>query len=191
MFFCTAIFYAFNNQIDNKKMNIILLGYMASGKSLIGKKLAEALHYNYIDLDAYIESEEQNSVSELFDKKGELFFRKVEHKHLNTLLDTSEKTVISLGGGTPCYYNTMALLKANENFKTIYLRVSIPELVNRLKTEKEQRPIIAHIETEELLTEFIGKHLFERSNFYNQADVIIDANENPEAIIEAILLKLF
>ncbi|WP_452598982.1 shikimate kinase [Pontimicrobium sp. MEBiC01747] len=172
-------------------MNIILLGYMASGKSLIGKKLAEALHYNYIDLDAYIESEEQNSVSELFDKKGELFFRKVEHKHLNTLLDTSEKTVISLGGGTPCYYNTMALLKANENFKTIYLRVSIPELVNRLKTEKEQRPIIAHIETEELLTEFIGKHLFERSNFYNQADVTIDANENPEAIIEAILLKLF
>jgi len=172
-------------------MNIILLGYMASGKSLIGKKLAKTLNYNYIDLDAYIESEEQSSVSELFEKKGELFFRKEEHKHLNTLLNTSEKTILSLGGGTPCYYNTMTLLKTNENFKTIYLRVSIPELVSRLKSEKAKRPLIAHIKTDELLTEFIGKHLFERSNFYNQAEVIINANENPEAIVEAILLQLF
>lgn len=172
-------------------MNIILLGYMASGKSLIGKKLAETLNYNYIDLDAFIEAEEELAISELFKQKGELYFRKVEHKYLNKLLKSSEKTVLSLGGGTPCYYDTMSLLKAQDNFKTIYLRVSIPELVNRLKLEKNKRPLISHIETDDLLAEFIGKHLFERANFYNQSDIVINANTTPEAIIESILLELF
>ena len=96
---------------------------MASGKSLIGKKLAETLNYNYIDLDAFIELEEQQTISELFKQKGEIYFRKIEHKHLNTLLNSSEKTILSLGGGTPCYYDTMSLLKAQDDFKTIYLRV--------------------------------------------------------------------
>lgn len=171
-------------------MNIILLGYMASGKSLIGQKLAKVLNYDCIDLDAFIEFKEKSSVKNVFKDKGELYFRKVEHQHLKTLLKSSENTIIALGGGTPCYYDTMSLLKGKENFKTIYLRVSIPELVRRLNTEKAKRPLIAHIKTDQLLAEFIGKHLFERGHFYNQAELIIDANPESEIIVEDILQKL-
>ncbi len=172
-------------------MNIVLLGYMASGKSFIGKKLAETLKYDRIDLDDFIESQEKCSVKELFEQKGEIYFRKVEHLHLKTLLKNKQKTIISLGGGTPCYYDNMTLLTEDESIKTIYLKVAIPELVRRLKNEKSQRPLIAHIETDELLTEFIGKHLFERSSFYNEAEFVIDANADVSEIIEDILLKLF
>lgn len=164
---------------------------MASGKSFIGKKLAKTLKYDCIDLDDFIESQEKCSIKELFEQKGEIYFRKVEQIHLKTLLKDKESTIISLGGGTPCYYDTMNMLKEDKNVKTIYLRVAIPELVRRLKTEKAKRPLISHLETDELLTEFIGKHLFERSNFYNQAELVIDANADGNEIIEDILLKLF
>lgn len=172
-------------------MNIILLGYMASGKSLIGQKLAKILNYKYVDLDDFIEEKEKMSVKKNFKENGELYFRRVEHQYLKMLLNNSEQTIIALGGGTPCYYDTMSLLKEKANFKTIYLKVAISELVNRLKIEKFKRPLIAHIETEELLTEFIGKHLFERNPYYSQSDITIDANPDSNIVVESILTKLF
>lgn len=166
-------------------MIIILMGYMASGKSTYGKILSNKLNYSFIDLDDYIEEKESLSVSRIFKTKGEIYFRKKETEYLNALLKNETNLILSLGGGTPCYGNNMdAILKA-ENVVSVYLKASIKTLINNLKDEKSQRPLIADIKTNELLAEFIGKHLFERAYFYNQADKIVDTdNKSVEDIIK-------
>ncbi|WP_372753430.1 shikimate kinase [Mariniflexile sp.] len=168
------------------------MGYMASGKSTIGRILAKQLNYKFLDLDDYIEENEKATVSNIFQAKGEVYFRKKETQYLNQLLESESNLVLSLGGGTPCYSNNMDLILNTVNAKSVYLKASIPTLIDRLKNEKSKRPLIAHIETDELLAEFIGKHLFERSQFYSQANVIISTdNFNEAQIIEEITNKLF
>lgn len=164
---------------------------MASGKSNVGIKLANKLSYNFIDLDDYIEKKEGLTVKELFKSKGELYFRKAEKRYLLELIEKREKSIIALGGGTPCYYNTMDALIKNEFVETIYLKVSLNELVKRVTNETEQRPLISHLSTKSELTEFIGKHLFERAHYYNKAKHIINADGSIVNIIENIISKLF
>lgn len=171
-------------------MNVILIGYMASGKSSVGKILASKLKYEFIDLDDYIEKMEQKSVSTIFKLKGEIYFRKLEAEHLKTILETKDNIVLSLGGGTPCYGNNMELVLSDSNSKSVFLKTGIPTLVERLENEKSKRPLIAHIETNELLTEFIGKHLFERSQFYNLAEekIVTDGKRETEIVEELLQL---
>uniref|UniRef100_UPI0040480EFE shikimate kinase n=1 Tax=Mariniflexile sp. TaxID=1979402 RepID=UPI0040480EFE len=173
-------------------MILVLVGYMASGKSAIGRVLANKLNYRFIDLDDFIEESENSTVSDLFKLKGELHFRKLETHYLNELLHSQNNLVLALGGGTPCYGNNMDLILNADHVKSIYLKASIPTLIGRLKNEKSKRPLIAHIETEELLAEFIGKHLFERSQFYSLAQVTITTDHKSEKdIIEELVFKLF
>ena len=146
---------------------IVLVGYMASGKSTIGKHLAKELGINFIDLDDAISLEVGLTVPELFKKKGELFFRKMETKVLNQLLQDTGNLVIATGGGTPCYGNNMEDILAH-TANTFYLKLTIPSLLERVKKEKGQRPLVAQINDEDL-PEFIGKHLFERNAFYAKA----------------------
>lgn len=165
---------------------------MASGKSTLGKILATKLNYSFIDLDDYIEEEEKSSVSDIFKTKGEIYFRGKETDYLKDILSSKNKLVLSLGGGTPCYSGNMQVIKDAENATSIYLNASITTLVERLKTEKSKRPLIAHLKTGELLTEFIGKHLFERTQFYSQAEVTISTdNKNEKDIIEELICELF
>ncbi len=149
------------------------MGYMASGKSTIGKRLAKKLEYNFVDLDDLIEAKEQASVSEVFKEKGEIYFRKQEAIYLRELLQTKENIILSVGGGTPCYSGNMDAILNAANTKSIYLKASIPTLIAKLMKKKATRPLIAHIETEEAMGEFIGKHLFERAQYYNQANIKI------------------
>lgn len=173
-------------------MNIVLLGYMASGKSTIGSLLANSINFEFIDLDDYIENKEGISVSEIFETKGEIYFRKAEHNCLKEILSMRNKYVLSLGGGTPCYASNMDLIKSFENTISLYLKASINELVKRLIKEKEERPLVARFNNEDELTEFIGKHLFERNHFYNQSDsnIIIDG-KSKEKVLEELLFKLY
>ncbi|MFD1162411.1 MULTISPECIES: shikimate kinase [Hwangdonia] len=173
-------------------MIVVLIGYMASGKSTFGRILAKKLSYDFIDLDDYIEERENTTISDIFKLKGEIYFRKKETQYLTDILQTKKKLILSLGGGTPCYGNNMETVLNSKDVVSIYLKATIPTLVNRLKNEKAKRPLIAHIETDDLLAEFIGKHLFERAPFYGQADKIISTdNKTEKEIIEAILLELF
>lgn len=173
-------------------MNVILIGYMASGKSSVGRILANKLHYEFIDLDDYIEEKEQSSVADIFKSKGEIYFRKLETVYLKAILENKDNVVLSLGGGTPCYGNNMEVILNDSNSKSIYLQTGIPTLVNRLKNETSKRPLIAHIETDDMLTEFIGKHLFERSQYYNLAEIKITTDNKSEAsIVEELLMQLF
>jgi len=171
-------------------MKIVLLGYMASGKSTIGKILAEKMQISFIDLDAYIEEKEKMSVSDVFKEKGEIYFRKQEHVYLKELLDKKEDFVLSLGGGTPCYAGNMNVLLSYEDVTSIYLKTSIQTVVERLVNEKSQRPLVARLDKDEL-AEFVAKHLFERSYYYNQAThkLVVDNKDVSETVedLQALL----
>jgi len=138
-------------------MKIIVLGYMASGKSTISKKLANKLEINSLDLDTYIAKKEGNTIEEIFKNKGEVYFRKQENKYLNELLNNPNNFVLALGGGTPCYANNIELIAKKST--SIYLKANLNTLLKRLRVEKANRPLISNLNDEELL-EFIAKHLF-------------------------------
>lgn len=154
---------------------IILLGYMGCGKSTIAKTLSKIIRMPFVDLDEYIEKKTNLSINAIFEKHGEIYFRKVEHEAFLELLNSSETMIIGLGGGTPCYANNHELLKG-ENVVSIYLKASIDTLFNRLSANKSKRPLIAHKNDEEM-KEFIAMHLFERSFYYNQAQYKVNVDD--------------
>jgi len=173
-------------------MIVVLIGYMASGKTSLGKKLAEKLNYNFIDLDDFIENKENLSVSEVFKTKGEIYFRKQESFYLKELLQSKNNIVLAVGGGTPCYSGNMDYILNAENVNSIYLKASLATLANKLIKKKAKRPLIAHIQNKEEMTEFIGKHLFERVQFYNQAEIHVTIdNKTKDDVVEDIILELF
>ena len=162
---------------------------MASGKTTIGKMLSESLQLPFYDLDFIIEQELKTTINEIFEQKGELFFRKKEREVLEVFLNNTNNYVLALGGGTPCYYDNFNLYQ-NDNIKSFYLKTSVTTIIERLKTQKNTRPIVANLNDEEL-TEFVAKHLFERNYFYNQVQTIITVdNKNEEEIVSEILSKL-
>lgn len=169
-------------------MIIVLIGYMGSGKSSIGRKLSKKSGYKLIDLDDYIVDKENASVKEIFETKGEIYFRKKEEEYLQELLKTKEDIILSLGGGTPCFGNNMDYILSTKNAKSFYLKGSIPKLTDKLFLKKSTRPLIANIQTKEKLAEFIGKHLFERSPFYSQSEynIITDGKTKKEVALEII-----
>jgi len=165
-------------------MKIILVGYMGAGKSQIAHLLSQKLNIKAVDLDEVIEKTTQLSVDAIFKSKGEIYFRKLERQLFLELIDSNENMVISLGGGTPCYANNHEILKA-ENVVSIYLKASVSTLYHRLSAEKMNRPLLATFEGDELL-EFIAKHLFDRSFYYNHAmhKVTVDAKSVEEIVSE-------
>ncbi|MDG1953640.1 MAG: shikimate kinase [Polaribacter sp.] len=170
-------------------MKVILLGYMGSGKSTIGKYVSDKINITFIDLDTYIEEKENMSISNIFSSKGEIYFRKQEGVYLKEILDSELNYVLALGGGTPCYGNNMQEI-INSGSKSIYLKGSIPFLAERLKIGKYRRPLIANLNDEQLV-EYIGKHLFERAPFYEESNykVRID-NKTIEEIYCDIAMQL-
>jgi shikimate kinase len=146
---------------------------MASGKSTVGVVLAKKLQLEFIDLDSFIEKNEQLTISEIFNKKGEIYFRVKEGEYLKQLLALPKNVIISLGGGTPCYGNNMNLIQ--QFSMSFYLNASIDTIFERLKDAKFKRPLVTTVGTDNL-KEYIGKHLFERNSFYKKASHIIDIN---------------
>ncbi|WP_430968839.1 shikimate kinase [Spongiimicrobium sp. 2-473A-2-J] len=170
-------------------MQVILIGYMGSGKTTVGKQLADELALEFLDLDTYIEEVHKTSVSSIFKDKGEIFFRKAEHGSLQEILQTKDHFVLATGGGTPCYAGNMGMMLEHTQ-AVFYLKMGIPALVDRLFTEKEQRPLIRNISKKDF-PEFIGKHMFERSPFYSRAPhtILID-NKPLEAVVGEIKTAL-
>lgn len=166
-------------------MKIVLLGYMGCGKSVIGAFLAKKLQVPFYDLDHEIEKSTQISITELFQSKGELYFRKKENEILKVFVEKQEDFVLSLGGGTPCYYNNHELLQ-HEGVFSIYLKASVDTLVSRLINEKAQRPLL-HNQDEVSLKDFINKHLFDRNFYYHQATkVVVVDNKSVEQLVSEI-----
>ncbi len=171
-------------------MKVVLLGYMGSGKTTLGRLLSKELGLQFIDLDAYIETELDATISEIFADRGEIYFRKIEHAMLRKVLEEHDDFILSTGGGTPCYSGNMELILEKSD-DSLYLKLTIPSLVERIKNEKEQRPLVKHLSDEDL-PEFIGKHLFERSPFYTQAKHVVTCDgkdlDTLTAEVKALLL---
>ncbi|MFC4222086.1 shikimate kinase [Flagellimonas marina] len=171
-------------------MRVVLVGYMASGKSSVGKLLARELGFQFLDLDEYIEEQQKKSIKTIFSEKGEIFFRKLEHEMLSEVLDKYQDLVLSTGGGTPCYGNNMETILQKSDH-SIYLQLSIPALVERIKGEKENRPLVKNIKNEDL-PEFIGKHLFERSQYYVEAKHVLECDgKDLETVVSEVKQLLF
>lgn len=149
------------------------MGYMGSGKSSVASVLANKLKINTVDLDLYIVKKEGISIPELFKTKGEIYFRKKEREYLKNILEEPDAKIFSLGGGTPCFGNNLELIKNAPNTVSFYLSVPIETLTERLWLEKNNRPLISHFDTKLELNDFIRKHIFERSFYYNQAQHVI------------------
>lgn len=165
---------------------IILLGYMGSGKSAVGKALAADLALEHVDLDDHISVSEGMSVAALFRKKGEVYFRKKETEVLQKLLTDNPAIVLSLGGGTPCFGNNADLISQSEA-KAFYLNASVSTLSKRLAGQRKHRPLIAHLRCNVELIEFIGKHLFERTPYYRKAGQVINVDgKNVTEIVSEI-----
>lgn len=164
-------------------MRIYIVGFMGSGKSTYGTQLASELGFGFTDLDANIEETAGQSISSLFEDKGEEHFRKLESEELLKTA-TLQNHVIATGGGTPIFNHQMEWM--NDNGTTIYLRLFEGELTKRLATELGSRPLLKD-QTEETLPEFIYNTLRERAFYYHQAQIVIDPlNMQPKELAEIL-----
>lgn len=162
---------------------IYFVGYMGSGKTTTGRKLAAKLNYKFIDLDKLIERTYKTSIPLLFKKYDEQAFRLLEQKMLRGT-QSFKQTVISTGGGAPCFFDNME--KINQYGISIYLKLTPEQLMERLKKAQKKRPLIENLDDEQLF-EYIKKNLQQREPFYNQAHIITDGTG---IITESVLMAL-
>ena len=140
---------------------IILVGYMGSGKTTVGRQLAMALGLSFYDLDWYIEMRYRRSVAQIFRESGEEGFRQLEN------------IVLSCGGGTPCFFDNMSYM--NSLAETVYLKARPDVLAAHLRMGKVVRPLIQGKNEEELLA-YIEDSLRQREPYYSQARHTLDVS---------------
>ena len=166
----------------NNCNSIILIGYMGCGKTSIGKKLSKKINYDFIDLDKEIEKKLNKSISQIFTDLGELEFRKIENRILMKILSFKHQFILSVGGGTPCYYDNMNVILSKSKY-SIYLKVPLKILSKRLYLKKEKRPILSNIDSINNMKEFIAKHIFERIPFYEKSNFVIESNRDDDKLV--------
>lgn len=163
---------------------IYLIGFMGSGKSTFGKKLAKELDLPFIDLDKEVEIKAKCSITDIFKYLGEDTFRKMESDTLHELSDRDE-FVMATGGGTPCYFNNIDFI--NKKGKSIYIELDVQSIYNRLSQAKNIRPTIKDKKEEELM-QFIKDKLKEREPIYKQAAVTINGlSVNLKEVVSKII----
>lgn len=164
-------------------MRVYLIGFMGAGKTWMGKQVGLVSGFPFLDLDAYIEQQEGQSISVLFEQKGEDYFRSIEQKCLQELTTINSNLVLSCGGGTPCFFDNIDFMKKNGT--VIWLDPPVAVLVERLKLELHTRPLLNTVSPSDL-EGYVQMKLSMRSPFYEQAHYRIKA-----AIAEPMhLLKL-
>lgn len=150
-------------------MKIFLIGFMGSGKTTLGKKLANILKYQFIDLDSCIEEYEARTISQIFQEDGEDYFRNLERVYLHRLIE-KEDVVISTGGGTPCFFDNMD--KMNEYGKTIYINIHPKKLLPRLLSASNTRPLLSGIDEKGML-DYVFKTIRSREKYYYKAKIVV------------------
>lgn len=159
-------------------MKIYLVGFMGSGKSYWGEKLATKLGLPFFDLDETIVQAEQKSVQDIFSESGEEYFRNLERDFLYSISESNEANevgfVLSCGGGTPCFFNNIEYMKRQG--RVVWINPPLHILKERLVREKNKRPLLRDISDEDILL-YIQKKLAERKMYYEKADVVINEEE--------------
>jgi shikimate kinase len=167
-------------------MLVFLNGFMGSGKTHWGKIWATTYRLGFIDVDEDIEIDEQKKITEIFEQKGEAYFRQLETAKLQSY-GTLTNTIIACGGGTPCFADNMQWMNAHGT--TVYLTSTPDEILRRLIKAQQNRPLINDLNQAELLF-FIQQKLKERQPFYTQAQISIPTNELTEEIFVEKIITL-
>ncbi len=157
-------------------MNIILIGFMGSGKTTVGRMAAEKLCMDFVDTDQLIEKKNNKTISDIFKEKGERFFREKEKDLIRKTLKKKINCVISTGGGMPCYKDNMKQLKSIG--KTIYLKINFDILKKRISARN--RPLFQDDKTAEQL-------FSKRKICYENADEVVDASADLKNTISQIM----
>jgi shikimate kinase len=152
-------------------MKIFLIGFMGSGKTYWGKKLSEKLNIPFFDMDEQITRSEGQSITEIFAKFGEEYFRLKEKGILSMVTENNPTFVMACGGGSPCYFNNIDYM--NQSGTTIWLNTPLTVLFSRLIKEKDKRPLLKEL-TDDQLMGFIVKKFSDRKIYYQQADIVVD-----------------
>ena len=164
---------------------IFLIGFMGSGKSTVGRRLASYLKWSFVDLDEKIEKTEGMKIPVIFSQKGESHFREIESKALREL-EPESHIVISTGGGTPCFSNNMEYML--ESGLTIYLKMTPSNLKRRLIRSSEGRPLLKDIDRRDL-EGFIAGKLAEREKWYSRAEIITDGLNTDLSYLLSLIKK--
>ncbi len=166
-------------------MRIFLVGYMGSGKSLMGAALAKELGVSFFDLDKTIEKKAGKDVTAIFAAEGEKHFRELEKQALAELLEEDD-CVIACGGGTPCFFDNME--KMNAAGVVIYLKMSVDHLAERLEADKDSRPLLGGKSGHELWTQ-VQETLQVREPDYLKAKYKVKAKDlKPAELAEFVRL---
>lgn len=165
------------------KKNIFLVGYMAAGKTTLGKYAARRLGREFIDLDRYIESRFMRSISELFSELGEAKFREIERNMLHEVGEF-DNVLVAAGGGTPCFFDNMDYMKRSG--WVVYLTCSVDTICRRLLAAKSKRPLVAGTAPADL-PEVVNQMLALREPFYMQSHrvLVADGYESVDALAQA------
>jgi len=165
-------------------MKIFLIGFMGSGKTHWGKQLSEKLKMRFFDLDEQVCNSEGKSINEIFEQDGEEFFRQKEKEVLHIITESHTSFVMACGGGAPCYFNNIDYM--NHSGVTVWLNTSVDSLFKRLLKEKDHRPLLKDL-TSDQLRGFIIKKFSDRKIYYEQARVFInDDEQSADTVIEKI-----
>jgi shikimate kinase len=160
--------------------NIILTGFMGSGKTTVGRKLSHKLCLRFIDIDVEVERYEGMSIKEIFEKKGESYFRVVESKVI-TKVSKMQNAIIATGGGSLLDPNSYQCLKNSGTI--IWLKADLQTLLNRI-SDKADRPLLSDPDNIENL-------FYQRSLIYEKSDIIIDTTSlSIDVVDEEIYIRI-
>jgi shikimate kinase len=166
-------------------MQIFLTGMMGCGKSFWGKKIAETHQMPFFDLDTSIEQKANKTITEIFAQQGEPYFRALEHRYLKEVIENNPSFILATGGGTPCFYHNMTIMKTAGT--VCYLKVDIPILVKRI-SHLNKRPLIVGIEINALNDQLLALYL-DRKKIYEQSDHMIEMNQIDETTFAENFIK--
>lgn len=167
--------------MEREKKYIFLIGFMGSGKTSLGKLLARKLNFDFLDTDKLIEEQEKSSIQEIFNSKGESYFRELEHQLLKNISENRFATVFSTGGGMPIFNENITLMKKIGT--VVFIDVPVGMLYFRLKNDVK-RPLLA---SQKDLFEYIKITLTERLPIYKQANYTINGSLNKSELVEELI----
>lgn len=172
-------------------MSLFLIGYMGSGKSSVGRRLSNRLDLEFVDMDVLIEEYAQATVEDIFSQSGEDTFRLLENHILEKLI-SGEPKIIATGGGTPCHSDNIQ--KMLDSGYTVYLELPAAKLARRIHQSNVKnpgkRPLVKGLEGKALLN-YVREHMAERSLYYEQADMTVNADKINSARLDEMKENYF